>query len=426
MTSLYLLLIIIPQTGTLTADTQSLSKLVLPRGQSEVSDGFQRFLLAGCHSLVSFQHGSNEKLALIGDPLDKAAFLFSGWKYDETNNSFALPQGNRTAIAGTDPVRLWQISSFPFDPSRRLSSSIVLVELKNSNLELWRLTKGSPEAMEGLFEVEKDNGSAFATQTSQLEEDGFRSIAMGAENLTGNSVCSQLFPKGLSAIAESLDLAISQSVSLHRNDVESRPLMNCGFSCFNAAIRPSSRRVINELRGSDMDCIMLTGDSLDAALSVACKIDLVTTKKVAVLELSQASSACDMQLAWRILKFKVDKSGSLRKSEGPTTTKAVTAKSVRKILERQEKGLCSIAAKGPALEYVLADDAIDAHRMILRNLGSLSVISRATPELKKRVIESLQVQCSKRVMMCGELFVQVAVNALHTTKLFSDFRCHYR
>jgi magnesium-transporting ATPase (P-type) len=387
------------KTGTLTADTQSLSKLVLPLSTSRISEDFQHFLLAGCHSLVQFHDGDKGRTSLIGDTLDKAAFLFSGWKYDVVDGSFALPHGCQTSLASTSPVRLWQISNFPFDPSRRLSSSIVVVQLKNSCLELWRLMKGSPEAVQTLYQREEDNDFVFEDQTKQLEAKGFRSISLGGENLTHDSICQQLFPKGLSVNPEILNLARSKSESLHRSNIENRPLINCGFACFHAAIRSSSRRVINELNGSHIDCIMLTGDSMDAALSVATKIDLIKPKKLVVLELSHNSSPSEKRLVWRKIKCRIDHEGVLNETQ---KLKPVTVASVRKFLSCRDKGSYSIAASGPALEHVLNNPLTNIHKLILRNVGSISIIARATPELKKEVIDCLRSLCGRRVMMCGE------------------------
>ncbi|KAL3909483.1 MAG: hypothetical protein SGARI_002575, partial [Bacillariaceae sp.] len=245
-----------------------------------------------------------------------------------------------------------------------------------------------------LFRTETDDYLGVEAQTKQLEANGFRSIALGAENLTKDSICRHLFPGGLSSSTENLEVAQENGAKLHRSEIENRRLINCGFACFHAAIRPSSRRVINELRGSDIDCIMLTGDSLDAALSVASKVDLVTTKKVVVLELQGETT-----LVWRKIRHKVDKTGTL-KGYDDSKNEPVSVTSVQKYLRRQEKGSCSIAAHGPALEHLLNQPQADVHKLFLRNLRSISVIARATPESKKQVIDALRALGGRSVMMC--------------------------
>ena len=282
------------QTGTLTADTQSLAKVVrLPsQSVSVANEEFRRFVLAGCHSLVQFQE--NGKNSIVGDPLDQAALQFSGWKYNQTGDFYFRRESNVDSLTDSEPVRLWQIRSFPFDPSLRLSSAIVLSQLKDSSLELWKLTKGSPDTMIDMIEKDTDIfESEYRNQTQELEMQGYRCIALGAENLGNSSIAQVLFPNGLSETSDSLAQARVNGERVHRNTIDdtkgsgtgesSSALKCCGFCCFDASTRQSSKRVINELLRGGLKCIMLTGDSVDAALSVARKVEIYKVRKVAIL-----------------------------------------------------------------------------------------------------------------------------------------------
>jgi len=80
----------------------------------------------------------------------------------------------------------------------------------------------------------------------------------------------------------------------------------------------------------------------------------------------------------------------------------VTISSVKKFIKLYEKGQYSLAANGRALELILFGQPDQAGRLIKQNLAFMSVIARATPELKKEVIETLKHKCEKRVMMCGD------------------------
>ena len=394
----------------MTADTQSLAKVVSTPSQSEsfVSEAFQRFVLAGCHSLVQFQ--KNGKTSVVGDPLDQAALQFSRWRYNQTGDFYFRPEAEADSLPASEPVRLWQIRSFPFDPSRRLSSAIVLLQLEDSSLELWKLTKGSPDTMINM--IKKDSSlfeSEFNNQTQELEIQGYRSIAVGAENLANSSIIHALFPDGLSADAKILAQAKANGESVHRNAVDtSTPgliesgLRFCGFCCFDASTRPSSKRVVNELSRGGLKCIMLTGDSVDAALSVARKVEIFKHRKIAVLERSENSITGEESLVWRTLHSKVSKDGSFRILHHRTKTEVATVSSVKKFINYSEQGQYSLAANGRALELILFGQPNQAGRLIAQNLAAVSVIARATPELKKQVIETLKHECGKRVMMCGK------------------------
>ena len=80
----------------------------------------------------------------------------------------------------------------------------------------------------------------------------------------------------------------------------------------------------------------------------------------------------------------------------------VTISSVKKFIKLCERGQYSLAANGRALELILFGQPDQAGRLIEQNLAFMSVIARATPELKREVIETLKHKCEKRVMMCGK------------------------
>jgi len=402
---------LLTKTGTLTADTQSLAKVVSPPALSTpfVSEEFQRFVLAGCHSLVQFQE--NGKPSVVGDPLDKAALQFSRWRYNQTSDCYFRKKSDSDSThKSTVPVRLWQIRAFPFDPNRRSSSAIVLLQLEDSTLELWKLLKGSPDTMiDFLQKKSRLFDSEYNNKTHELELQGYRSIALSAENLSNSSISQILFPNGLSAGTEILAQARVKGRFIHRNAIDTftsdhveSGLIFCGFCCFDASTRPSSKRVVNELSRGGIKCIMLTGDSIAAALSVARKVNIFKYRKIAVLERSDNSSNGEELLVWRILHSKACKDGSFRIFHHRTKMENVTISSVKKFMKLYEKGQYSLAANGRALELILFGQPDQAGRLIEQNLACMSVIARATPELKREVIETLKHKCEKRVMMCGD------------------------
>lgn len=360
---------------------------------------FQRFVLSGCHSLVHFEE--NGKMTVIGDPLDQAALEFSGWRYNQTAGFYFRPESDSETISASEPMRLWQIRDFPFDPSRRLSSAIVLMQRKDSSLELWKLIKGSPDTMIDLIDMDSDDLEAnLRNKTQELEMQGYRCISMGAGNLGDSQVEKALFPDGLSATSDTLLHARKNGEKLQRSSIDSPEagLKFCGFCCFDASTRQSSKRVINELVRGGLKCVMLTGDSVDAALSVARKVELTSSQKIAVLERSEND-----HLIWKILTSKVKKDGSFRIQHDRTKIEAVTVSSVKKYIKHFKKGKYSIAANGRALELIFSGEPNEVGQLIRQNLSALSVIARATPELKKQVIDTLKKECGKRVMMCGKL-----------------------
>lgn len=234
----------------------------------------------------------------------------------------------------------------------------------------------------------------------KLEMEGYRIIALCAENLAESTLSSLLFPNGLSADIESLIAARSRAEKLHRNDVESKGrLVDCGLSCFNASLRSSSRRIIRELKRAGIVCVMLTGDSMEASLNVAEKAGFLETKRVAILEKLPDQAVGDAIVVWKLLEFQIGEDRSLDAVHIGSKFEPLTIKTLRKLLKLQAKGKLSLAASGDALECLLRDTSSNAYRFAIRNL---TVIARATPEVKHSVVDTLRRSCGKIVMMCGE------------------------
>ena len=366
-------------------------------------------MLAGCHSLVQL-NGTD----VVGDPLDLAALRYSGWKYNREDDCYEL--ANTKKKASSDPVRLWTVKSFPFDPSKRLSSALVLAELADKSYRLLSLVKGSPETLQRHYD-HRNNAAFMKSQkgkVQELEAQGYRTIALGSQDLTNSTdLVERLFPQGLSLKKLDLRKAREEGAFLHRNDFEGTredtdTYANfdfMGFACFDTAIRRSSSRVINELRHSGIQPIMLTGDAIDAALAVSLKVGLLDEPSVALLEVDD-SAGIESPLIWRIVKLKAGKDGTRKALHKDAKIKSVTKSSARDILKLQRRRKCSIAATGPAMELILSDQENSISQgvksLLSDNLFLVSIIARATPALKKTVIGSLKGKCGKKVVMCGK------------------------
>ena len=397
------------KTGTLTADTQSVANLIAASPDSfekHRTQSFMKCILAGCHSIVHFrEEGKTENDATsFGDPLDLASLRYSGWSYDAATSSYVEPTVNSTG----DRKLLFVIRDFPFDPNRRLSSSIVLLQQKPGEFQLWQFTKGSPETIESLCSNKED----IKTQAEDQETQGYRTIALSARDISSSEVSKILFPGGMSSKPCAISEARSKGTQLLRTDFEDvntsieQNLDFFGFSCFDASVRPSSKRVVRELTIGGINCKMLTGDSLNAALSVARKVHLINNRNIAILDVDKMTS-CEGEapmLIFRLTKSRIESDGSQTILTDQCHEFPVTTKSIKKVLRLQASGKCSFVSTGQALECLL-DRERDFEDILSAILSSLNVVARATPDLKRRYIDGLQKYSEKTVMMCGT-FVQ--------------------
>ena len=375
-----------------------------PWAEPAVCASIQRFVIGGCHSLMDLNG------TLIGDPLDMAALKYSGWRYNRTAECYVSDDAD--LASDTQPVKLWQIRSFPFDPTKRLSSALVLAQLKDRSYELWSLTKGSPESVLVLCHRMSDEaGARYKSELRRLEGEGHRIIALSARKITNSTdVLDQLFPDGLSSKRKALRQARTAGRALHRNEFERKNEddKDCfnflGFACFSTAIRPSSKRVIGEIRRGGIQTIMLTGDAIDAAIAVSLKVSLLAGPKIAIVEVKENECEKSPCLVWRFLK--AGSSDQWEMTMEKEDIRNSTLQSTRDILRLQRRGGCAIAATGRAIEMILDKSEnnipMKVKRLLANNMFRFAVIARATPLVKKKVMSCLKDTCNQQVIMCGK------------------------
>lgn len=141
---------IFDKTGTLTADTQQLCKTISYKIQEHP---LVDIVLAGSHSLVSISSSTNST-RLIGDPLDLACLQFTGATYNDESKSIDLTKSivknvketkerlGQNCIRQESPTKLWIVKAFPFDPTSRKSSTLVLARYRDNSVQLLRMIKG--------------------------------------------------------------------------------------------------------------------------------------------------------------------------------------------------------------------------------------------------------------------------------------------
>lgn len=371
--------IVFDKTGTLTADTQSLVSVLHPPGHMEVGLITSGIVLAGCHSII----GMNE--TLIGDPLDKACLDFSGWNYDP-----------KCKVAALGASKLWQIRSFPFDSNKKMSSAIILVRDGEGTFRLLVVVKGAPNKLQSLFGNETLRW--YNSKGRRLGETGYRSIALGALDASDTVVEAQIFPSGLPQHEQPIEIvehmvqdARSRARKVHRNDVECYPsnIFNdksfslVGLASFDAPIRASTSRVVNELKKANIQLKMLTGDDIATSLSVAKKAGLISrqeSQNIHVLKLNRYGS-----LIWESNKNVAE------------FTLAKAKKVYNDIICRN--GILS--AHGSAIRAVLADSGKAAEFVRQMLLPRATVIASASPDEKHIFIKWLQDACGKHLLMCG-------------------------
>ncbi|KAI0199076.1 hypothetical protein F4808DRAFT_434112 [Astrocystis sublimbata] len=225
------------------------------------------FTMATCHSLRSVEG------ELVGDPLDLKMFEFTGWLFEEgvqgggdqddeehggLSPSIARPPpapmydtDEYANINGTNtPFELGVLRSFEFVSHLR-RASVIVRGFGQQQGDIY--VKGAPECMRDICRPEsfpEDYDELLSHYTHQ----GYRVIA-----------CARKHLKRLSWV---------KSQKIKREEVE-KDLEFVGFIIFENKLKPTTAAVLKELNQSNIGSIMVTGDNILTAISVARNCGLV-------------------------------------------------------------------------------------------------------------------------------------------------------
>ncbi|KOC69420.1 putative cation-transporting ATPase 13A3 [Habropoda laboriosa] len=246
------------KTGTLTEDGLDMwgivpcTNSVLGESERSIPKLNDHALFEGmlvCHSLTLIDG------KLCGDPLDVKMFESTGWILEEFNvehlNKYDLiaPTIVKPPINNSFTQNMNEISEIGIIQQYQFSSSLqrmsVIVRVLGSNT-FKAYTKGSPEMILSLSKPEtvpKDIMFSLKYYTEQ----GYRVIAMGRTELPENS---------------------NKITKLSRDAVEQN-LEFLGLVIMENRLKTPTIPVIRELRTADIHVLMITGDNIQTAVSVA-------------------------------------------------------------------------------------------------------------------------------------------------------------
>ncbi|KAE8752294.1 hypothetical protein FOCC_FOCC001087 [Frankliniella occidentalis] len=243
------------KTGTLTEDGMDMWGVVPVRNNHfhipvkevdslEVDDELCRAMVT-CHSLTIIDG------KLSGDPLDLKMFESTTWLLEEPeiddNSKFDLifptvvrPPPN---VADKASLEIGIVRQFPFSSSLQRMSVITRV-LGASKFTVY--CKGSPEMIMSLS-LPNTVPTEFHSVLEEYTQQGYRVLAVGSKTLSGSYVKIQ---------------------RMQREDVECG-LQFIGLVIMENRLKPETTGVIRELRSAHIRTIMVTGDNIQTAMSVA-------------------------------------------------------------------------------------------------------------------------------------------------------------
>ncbi|XP_022085443.1 cation-transporting ATPase 13A2-like isoform X2 [Acanthaster planci] len=377
-------LICFDKTGTLTEDGLDLWGVLplqdqhfLPVVQNAVDLAPGPFLvaMATCHSLTMIDG------ELVGDPLDLKMFEGTNWNLEEPGSdttrfdtiipTIVKPRTSDTYLAENPdkvPYEVGILRQFPFSSGLQ-RMSVITRTLGAKNMEVF--VKGSPEMIASLS-VKETVPIDFLEVLQRFTQQGYRVIALAWRPLD---------PK----------LSWHHSQRIARKEVECN-LNFLGLLVLQNALKPETTPIIHELMKADIRTVMVTGDNMLTAISVARDCGMVDPRaKVIMVNASPPSGEVSASIEWSYdttPEKTVDESGKTSTTDVPLYNG-----NSAKVYE----GHFHFAVTGKSFA-VLREHFPDLMPKIVQR-GT--VFARMSPEQKTQLVEALQ-DISYCVGMCGD------------------------
>jgi cation-transporting ATPase 13A2 len=383
------------------------------------------FTMATCHSLRSVDD------ELVGDPLDLKMFEFTGWSFEEGNEGGGdyddEGQGSLRPSVARSPVvaqesmdvttdaqdeaaklELGILKSFEFVSELR-RASVVVRAFGQKSADVF--VKGAPECMREICRPESFPPD-YEELLSYYTHKGYRVIGCATRQIT--------------------KLSWVKAQKMARHDVESG-LEFVGFIIFENKLKPTTADVLHELLQSNIPAIMVTGDNILTAISVARECNLIDAVAHCFVPHFEEGDLSDpkARLHWESVddhRFKLDEQ-TLLPLPPPADADASLPYSISNLRNY------SVAVSGDVFRWMISHAPPE---LLRRMLVSGRVYARMSPDEKHELVEKLQSIgyccgfCGDGANDCGALKAadvgislseaEASVAAPFTSRVF-DIRC---
>ncbi|CAG2164446.1 unnamed protein product [Oppiella nova] len=357
------------KTGTLTEDDLNFAEVVPVNTDknkfesavdvlTELEFGPLLVCLASCHSLTIIDDN------IIGDALDQKMFDATEWQLEEphvsdtTKYDLLAPTVVKPKNKNVGP-EVGILRQFPFSSSLQRMS--VITRLSNGT-EFEVYAKGAPETISVLCDP-NSLPDDFTDTLMEYTEKGFRVLALAYRPLP-----AMTYPKMQRASREDLE----------------KNLQFLGLLIMGNMLKPETTPIIETLLSANIRTVMITGDNMLTALSVARECNMIQPyHKVVLLEPDPLTYDEDIpSLIWKFAN--------------PVTKRRHSIVNF-KLIDGQEKDRLHVAVTGKTFK-ILRDYYPDLlNKVAIRG----TVFSRMAPEQKQQLVELLQ-NLGYIVGMCGD------------------------
>ncbi|XP_037075193.1 probable cation-transporting ATPase 13A3 isoform X2 [Pollicipes pollicipes] len=325
--------------------------------------------MAACHGLMLINS------ELTGDPLDLKMFESTGWELEEPDMDEStkydvlaptvvrprrpdlVPAHLRLQELGQDPVpfEVGLVRQFVFASSLQ-RMSVLTRRLGAKQMELF--CKGSPEMIISLSDPATVPADIHPVLDGHTQR-GFRVLALAHRAL----------PR----------LTYARAQRIAREEVE-RELTFLGLMVFENRLKAESRPVLRDLAEANIKTIMVTGDNMLTALSVAHDCGLLPAGAPVVSVSVEPTSGCGPRLAYRRLE-----------------QTAPPAAAGHAAVDVDAGADCRLAVTGPDFDAICRHFRELLPRLTVRG----AVFARMRPDQKQHLVECIK-ELGYYVGMCGD------------------------
>ncbi|XP_032633243.1 putative cation-transporting ATPase 13A5 isoform X4 [Chelonoidis abingdonii] len=370
-------LVCFDKTGTLTEDGLDLWGLIPSEGSrfqniysfasgTPLPWGLPCGAMVSCHSLIVL----DEKIQ--GDPLDKKMFECTCWEMEDSSTahskagvpdtSVIVKPGPNTRNTPVDGIAI--LHQFPFSSGLQ-RMSVITQQLGKDQYDLYM--KGAPEMVTSFCRPETVPID-FVKELKVYTTQGFRVIALAHRALN---------------MGKDVELD-----NLEREEVES-DLTFLGLLIMENRLKAETKPVLEELSTARIRSVMITGDNLQTAVTVAKNSGMISkTSKVILIEASEPEGPAPASITWQLVE------DSKQIAAGITDT-CVNIEE-RTIRERESNNY-HFALNGKSYQVLVKH----FKSLLPKILVNGTVFARMSPGQKSSLIEEFQ-KLNYYVGMCGD------------------------
>lgn len=235
--------------------------------------------MASCHSLVLLHE------TIQGDPLDLKMFEATNWEMAVSGDNFHIKGAPAHTMvvkpcksASQVPVEgIAILHQFPFSSALQ-RMTVIVQEMGGDRLAFM---KGAPEKVASFCQPETVPTS-FVSELQIYTTQGFRVIALAYRKLDMDH----------------------HTTALARDKVEC-DLIFLGLLILENRLKEETKPVLEELISARIRTVMITGDNLQTAITVARKSGMVSEgQKVILIEASENTGSSSASISWKLVEEK--------------------------------------------------------------------------------------------------------------------------